>query len=207
MQVVQNRKLPDDFVCFCSMARPLVEHQLALDVRAFRRRGAIPWDHDMSTGFWIWRNPLTREQVGSIGYTAIRTRMRLAYACGKGDSRRDIAQVIRLEWTPCTYGGSRPWFLCDPCDRRVAILYLTDHGVFACRKCIGAAYSCQREGFMDRMFRKRERFRARLRAEPGSELLSKPKGMHWRTFMDLEDQAYHAELAGLDAAVRRFCKW
>jgi Transposase DDE domain len=36
--------------------------------------------------------------------------------------------VYVLEWTPCNYGGARPWFLCpmDGCRRRVAVLYAGD---------------------------------------------------------------------------------
>ena len=33
-----------------------------------------------------------------------------------------VTQQIALERTPCNYGGSRPWFLCPRCNRRIAIL-------------------------------------------------------------------------------------
>ena len=49
---------------------------------------------------------------------------------------------IRLEWTPCTFGGSRPWFLCPGCGRRVAILY--GPGLpLECRVCRGLGYASQ----------------------------------------------------------------
>ena len=57
----------------------------------------------------------------------------------------DIEAQLDLTWTPCNYGGSRPWFLCpgEGCDRRVAILY----GPTApplCRLCRGLSYASQR---------------------------------------------------------------
>lgn len=29
-------------------------------------------------------------------------------------------QRVGVEWTPCTFGGDRPWLLCPGCGRRVA---------------------------------------------------------------------------------------
>ena len=50
---------------------------------------------------------------------------------------------LRLAWTPCNYGGSRPWFLCPGCDRRAAILYV-EGGRLLCRPCLGLSYPSQR---------------------------------------------------------------
>src|SRR6266581_6623083 len=37
----------------------------------------------------------------------------------------EVAQAITLLWTPCRYGGRRPWFRCPgitrPCGRRVGV--------------------------------------------------------------------------------------
>jgi hypothetical protein len=30
-----------------------------------------------------------------------------------------VAQEILLDWTPCNYGGHRPWFICMTCGWRV----------------------------------------------------------------------------------------
>ena len=58
----------------------------------------------------------------------------------------DLEYAVRLEWTPCHYGGTRAWFHCPTsgCGRRVAILYLGD-AVFACRHCYQLGYQSQRE--------------------------------------------------------------
>ncbi len=51
---------------------------------------------------------------------------------------------IHLEWTPCAFGGSRPWFLCpgEGCGRRVAILYGPTFPLL-CRLCRDLAYASQ----------------------------------------------------------------
>jgi hypothetical protein len=37
---------------------------------------------------------------------------------------RVTPQIIRLSWTPCHFGGQRPWLHCPHCQRRVARLFL-----------------------------------------------------------------------------------
>src|SRR5262245_6378563 len=48
---------------------------------------------------------------------------------------------IPVTWTPCPYGGRRPWLVCPTmaCGRRVAKLYLCD-GSFRCRGCHRLTY-------------------------------------------------------------------
>ncbi len=60
-----------------------------------------------------------------------------------GDGSKRIPW-IRLAWTPCNYGGSRPWFLCpgEGCGRRVAILYGPTLPLL-CRLCRGLRYASQ----------------------------------------------------------------
>lgn len=100
---------------------------------------------------------------------------------------------VGLVWTPCHFGGHRPWFVCpvEGCGRRVAILYL-GHAL-ACRRCSRLVYQSQREGPCDRAVRRAVRLRQRLQWDPdpskGPGL--KPIRMHWRTFLRLEDQYIH----------------
>lgn len=124
---------------------------------------------------------------------------------GGGDWKREEYPVW-LDWTACTYGGRRAWFLCPArgCGRRVAILY--GGAIFACRHCYRLAYPSQRETADDRAARRAERIRERLGWEPG--ILNgeggKPKGMRRRTFERLtaEHEAFVGEsLAGM---ARRF---
>jgi hypothetical protein len=45
-------------------------------------------------------------------------------------------QHIQITWTPCNFGGDRPWMHCPHCDRRVARLFKGLSGYF-CRDCVG----------------------------------------------------------------------
>ena len=57
---------------------------------------------------------------------------------------------VNIDWTPCHYGGRRPWFLCPAagCARRVAVLY--GPGIFACRQCRHLTYETQRKSAYSR---------------------------------------------------------
>jgi hypothetical protein len=56
-----------------------------------------------------------------------------------------MQQRVAISWTPCRFGGERPWFICSVCangtycGRQVTKLY--DAGrLFACRHCYRLAY-------------------------------------------------------------------
>lgn len=67
------------------------------------------------------------------------TGFELSYTSG-GEAVNYIVSVI---WTPCHYGGQRPWFICPnkSCNRRAAKLYGGKY--FLCRKCQGFWYDSQ----------------------------------------------------------------
>lgn len=114
---------------------------------------------------------------------------------------QNIEQPICLDETPCTYGGTRPWWLCPCCGRRVAVLYGPGK-VYACRHCCKLAYACQREAADDRAARRANTIRRRLGWRVGILNLpgNKPKGMHWRTYERLtiaHQTAAAVSLAGM----------
>ena len=90
--------------------------------------------------------------------------------------------VARLAWTPCNFGGERPWFVCpgEGCGRRVAILYGPGPWRMLCRHCRGLDYASQRTGVLGRAKMRVEKARSRL---PPSG--TRPKGMHRATFLKL----------------------
>jgi hypothetical protein len=92
---------------------------------------------------------------------------------------------VRLEWTCCNYGGSRPWFLCPErgCGRRVAILYVGS--TLACRRCRHLAYDSQQDSGFRRLVRRGRAIRLKLGGSPSltDPFPDKPKGMHWRTYL------------------------
>jgi hypothetical protein len=118
----------------------------------------------------------------------------------------DVEEPIALTWTPCRYGGQRPWFICPGvvngrmCSRRVAILDGAGR-YFLCRHCYDLTYESQREDLPKRLISKAQKIRQRL---GGSASLikpfpSKPKGMHCRTYSRLYLKARSAELVGMEA--------
>ena len=174
--------------------RRTVEGRLRLDVRRLHRAGLLA---PGAPGTSTW----TRggRETGSIGHEprgdddGRATALELRYT----SSGQPTSQHVPLEWTPCHYGGARPWFNCPLCDRRVAVLYAGAR--FACRHCHSLAYESTRQSAPDRGIRKAQNIRERL---GGSANLSlpfppKPKGMHWRTYYRLEEEAQEAYLGGM----------
>ena len=137
----------------------------------------------------------------SIGIRVCRDQLILRYRHGDNDGvRQDITETVSLTWTPCNYGGQRPWFRCPGvsdgarCDRRVAKLYLGGR-YFVCRHCCRLAYHSQSVAIADRPMRRAQDIRLRLGGS--ANLLApfpwKPKGMHWQTYWRLRHKAQKAE--------------
>lgn len=122
----------------------------------------------------------------------------------RGREPQDVKALIRLEWTPCHYGGCRPWFTCPRCGRRSRHIYLGV--VAACRVCHDLAYQCQRETDTDRALRKARKINERLggTSDLVNPPLHKPKGMHWRTFDRLTLEGQTAYAAALHNFMRRY---
>ncbi len=139
--------------------------------------------------------------VGSINLAVQADFVRFTYRHSRGGEQwQDVQAVAYLDRTPCRFGGSRAWWLCPCCGRRVAILYIGKTP--ACRRCYRLAYRSERETADDRATRQADKLRDRLGWEPGilNGKGGKPKGMHWRTFERLEAQydAYvSVSLAGM----------
>ncbi len=95
---------------------------------------------------------------------------------------QDVLQVVSITWTTCNFGGQRPWWQCPGCARRVAILYGSRR--YLCRHCHNLTYRSQCEGWGDRAARKALKMRDRLGADDDLSwpVMTKPKGMHWKTY-------------------------
>jgi hypothetical protein len=108
----------------------------------------------------------------------------------------DVKEPVPLEWTPCNFGGERPWFVCpgDRCGRRVAILYGPGK-YFLCRNRYDLRYESQREDKKNRALRRAQKIRQRLggSANMMEPFPDKPKGMHHDTYMRLFKEHYEAE--------------
>src|SRR5215207_1253411 len=98
----------------------------ALDVRELKRDGLITTGQERVTISWAFRKRWE------------------SLAPGEEQRWVDIVSRLILTWTPCNYGGSRPWFVCPGkgCGRRVAILYGPINPLL-CRVCLGLTYASQ----------------------------------------------------------------
>jgi hypothetical protein len=104
--------------------------------------------------------------------------------------------------------GSRPWFICMRCGRRVAILYLGGRSKlrFCCRSCAGLNYGSERGGTRRRRLHKARKIRALMGGNPSivDDFPPKRAHMHWRKYERLRTEAERIEmqqLAWLDHAL------
>jgi hypothetical protein len=154
-----------------------------IDVRHLHRNGLLRTGHSFSL-----RWSRAGRQIGSVGGVAHdddRVTFFYRHREGMGGEWEDVRETVALEWTPCNFGGERPWFLCPGagCGRRVAVLYGPGR-YFLCRHCYDLRYRSQREDSMYGALRRAQKIRERLggsanMTEPFPE---KPKGMHWKTY-------------------------
>jgi hypothetical protein len=141
----------------------------------------------------------------------------LAYSVTRrGDTEpTSIRETVDLDFTPCHYGGERPWFRCPHCYKRRGVLYSVG-GRFHCRQCHKLAYSSTREDDLTRSFARADALRKRLGARTGGGLYGerfplKPKGMHWDTYdrllnelrqeTDLTEAIFYDDLRAMAARV------
>lgn len=164
-----------------------------LDIRDIHRERLLV-SGSSGTSRW-WRG---ERQTGSISWWTrsddeLVTALTLAYTVA-GES---LWYQVPVAWTPCNYGGRRPWFRCPgkSCGRRVAVLYGGKY--FLCRHCHDLAYESTRESPHSRYLRKTQAIRERLGGSASlmTPFPKKPKGMHWTTYLRLREQALAAEYA------------
>ncbi len=171
-----------------------------LDVRALHRAGRLAPGGDY---WWSWSDGgIVTIRVGETAMEGRALYLVLHYRHRRGAGAwEDVAELVRLTWTACRYGGRRPWFRCPVetngayCGRRVAILYGAGK-YFACRHCYRLAYPSTREDARDRALRKTRAIKARLGGSPAlpAPFPPKPKGMHWRTYSRLFWEAHRLEM-------------
>ena len=153
-----------------------------LDVRLWQRSGLLERFGRFRWGYWDV----------SVSFAA-RSRPDWVFL-----SRLDHSPTkyqVWLVWTPCNYGGARPWFLCprECCGHRVAILYAG--GTIACRHCRNLAYPSQQESQRKRTLRRAQAIRIKLggSASLAEPFPPRPKGMHRRTYQRLFSQSARRE--------------
>lgn len=158
-----------------------------------------------SSGTWQWsRNgevcSWIRYELNTCGESSW---MRVHYT-NKGTGK-DYDYKIYLTTTRPHYGGIRWWFHCPAqgCGRRVAVLYLAH--IFACRRCCDFTYVSQNEAPHFRLLSKAQKIHQELGGDGVvDEPLTKPKGMHWKTYRRKVEMMQAAHSVSLMEAARRF---
>jgi hypothetical protein len=79
-----------------------------LDVRWLQRHGYLQrW----ARGVLTWHRG--EHDAGAVGVALEDGRLVVAYRVkASGGDWEPVRQVLDLDWTPCHYGGQRPWFRC-----------------------------------------------------------------------------------------------
>jgi hypothetical protein len=179
-------------------AKRTTEDSTPLDIRRLQRAGVL-----IQGQFFGWEWTVGGRAVANIHGRVEVDRVILLYRHRSGDdeSWQDVEQPVRFDHTPCTYGGTRRWWICPSCGRRVAVVYGPGR-LFACRHCYRLVYASQREAQDDRARGQAEKIRRRLGWPAGiiNREGGKPAGMHLRTFEQLKaehDAFVGTSLAGL----------
>lgn len=176
--------------------RPATKQQTGrvaqLDVRRLARERLLAAGTSTT---WKWSNGL----VAAV--TVHSHDLALSYRYSFSDGDRNIEVRIELETTPCGFGGSRTWFACPRCHKRVAILYLW--GWPRCRVCARMAYPSQSEDAIARSWRRTRKLEKKLAPDGGEWSYQRPTGMRLATFERLTG-AYWKEEDLRDMALADF---
>ena len=179
--------------------KTLAEQCMCIDIRILKRNGLL---EPGSSGSWKWQNGCYVDFRTTFG--AVELFYKISF------NKQPLERVytrVRLSWTPCNYGGMRPWFVCPAkeCKRRVAKLYIVRKD-FLCRHCHDLAYLSQREGKEWRLKERAQGIYQRLGANSRDDLcgVPKPKGMHRTTYDKLIGKAKELELESLRAMGKKY---
>lgn len=173
-----------------------------LDIRYLKKQGML------RGGYYSLSWNRNGEPSGNVNVRIVAGEsMAVIYRWRRSSSEewQPVEKVVRLAHTACALGGSRPWFVCPYCSRRVAIV-VVDGAHVACRHCLNLTYTSCNEDMIDRSWRRRDKIKVRLGGDDKG-LYLKPKGMHWQTWARLRQQHNEAEMQGwlwLDARMEAF---
>jgi len=168
-----------------SGGRPTVEDSLSLNLSHLFKTG---W---LKQGAWICGTIVgTGEEAASIGFEARLgekdgyVRLHWTSTNRRSGEKRQCENRIELTTRAQPFGGRRWWFVCPRTGQLAERLHLPSGAdTFACRKAYRLAYRSQRETPCDRAISRAFSLRRKLGDDGGiGDYVTKPKGMHWRTF-------------------------
>jgi hypothetical protein len=139
-----------------------------------------------------------------IRWPAIRTMRAARYLVLIELHNQVVPQQVNVSWTPCNYGGARPWLHCL-CGRRVARLF-KGFGGYHCRQCCGnAIYESQRRNKKARSYLQSYRARQQLGGSRPvvDPVPQRPDGMKGKTYARLCDKIERLEQSLIGSRVVR----
>ncbi|SFF97933.1 hypothetical protein [Neptunomonas qingdaonensis] len=174
-----------------------------LDIRFMRKQGFL---EPGGVGALQWR--LGGRLRGDILFRGYDDKLVFHYRVDGEDEAYSVKQEVALTRTPCHFGGTRLWFSCPCCHKRVGLLYAPQSN-FKCRLCHKLPYASQQQGAMDNAISQKHQLGERIfenyKQGRGSQ---KRKGLHWKTFhrLHIKYQSYeqrwcHSMLRYLDQSV------
>jgi hypothetical protein len=154
--------------------RPVVENSPCLNILDFKKEGLL--DPGMA---FIMDFTVNGADILSLSVSVAEDALVIEYYFNQTRRKQELA----LARTTCHYGGSRAWLLCPKCQAKRNSLYLGPEGFWACRECLGLAYTVQRLNPHERhQYRAETIKKKKLKIIPGSRTMAseKPFGM-WRS--------------------------
>ena len=161
-------------------AKSTTDSQDSIDIRLLKEQNCLLPGYSGSLS-WSMRGKTT----GPIGYNIKENSIILNYKHrSQSGEWEDVEQVISFDRTPCNYGGSRKWFLCPRCFKRVAVLYGAGK-YFFCRHCYNLTYESCNICDLQRIFNKAYKLKKKLGGQAGlhKPIPDRPKGMHRSTYI------------------------
>lgn len=148
------------------------------------------------------RSRLTRRAtVAEFGRLDVRYARRVGAIVDGAELLALAENTYRLAWSPCQFGGARPWWICPRCGERAAILYLASVRMLGqCRRCLRLAYPSQGDGVVgvvDRAFARAAAAKRRVGGgySAAGDFPPRPRGMHRLTYERLR-AIYRANYLG-----------
>lgn len=184
--------------------KDIVDSYLFIDINKLNRDGLLKPGMFYS---FHWNNKQGKK-LASIAIKVVLNHLEFTYRySSKGTKPESVTYEVPVEWSPCNFGGERPWFICPGrgCWSRVARLYLIGK-YFRCRHCSNLGYHTQRLDRFSRLLDKANSIRDRLGGKPGmlSSFPDKPKGMHWKTYYRMRREVMMTESNAMGAIRGKF---
>jgi len=168
-----------------------VDGSKRIDIRYMNKHGMLKSGHFD----WFWTR--NGERMGDVGISVvagISITVTYRWNSSSNEEWKSMKQTVLLAHTSCALGGSRPWFICPYCQRRVAVI-IVDGPHVACRHCLNLTYTVCNEDHIHRSWRRADKYKSKLGGED-VYLYMKPKGMHWKTWKRLRQQYFNADGQG-----------